>query len=699
MLDFEQYIDIFIDESKEHLQSLNQCLLDYESNTENLETVNEIFRIAHTLKGMSATMGFETIASLTHKMENILDGIRSHKLQTTGEMVDILFEGLDILEEEVKSIETTGKEKEIDIKNIIARLDDIEKQKPSKAKETIKNTLDSDNSNDSHVLEISQEDKETIVNVALDMAENGFQIYKLWIKLEKGCMLKAARAFLVFKSLEAKGEIVYSSPSSDDIEDEKFEDSFIVLYSTKLSIEEVEKIVIEVSEVETVEISIYDITKDDVSKSEQSQVVDVQTNEQIISEDKGNINLKENKTDIKNEIVKDKKVESDSVTKKSKTGKTVRVDIDRLDNLMNLVSELIIVKTRLEDDEISSNQQNMNDAVEYLERITTSLHDAVTKVRMVPVERVFNRFPRMVRDLSKDLNKEIELFMAGEETEVDRTVIDEIGDPLIHLLRNSIDHGIEVPEVRLQKGKNEKGKVNLNAYPDGNTVVIEVSDDGAGINVEKVKQKAIDKGLITTEQAREMDSNKAAELIFAPGFSTADKVSDISGRGVGLDVVLTKIEALGGNVEIETEKDKGSRFIIRLPLTLAIIQALLVIIGDEKYAIPLNNIKEITDINTEEIRLIEQKEVILYRDNPLPLLRLSEVLDCKEQNRAQGEATVVIVKKGDKEIGLIIDSLIGQQEIVIKSLGRYLNFVKEIAGATILGNGGVALIIDTNSLF
>lgn len=696
MLDFEQYIDIFIDESKEHLQNLNQCLLDYEANTENLETVNEIFRIAHTLKGMSATMGFETIASLTHKMENILDGIRSHKLQTTPEMVDILFEGLDILEEEVKSIETSGKEKEIDIKNIISRLDDIENQRAGSAKAPIKSKVDSV---DNHELEISEEDRDTIISVAADMAENGFKVFKLWIKLEDGCMLKAARAFLVFKSLESKGEIVYSSPSSDDIEDEKFEDSFTVLYSSKLSSDEVEKIVMEVSEIEKVEISIFDISKATISKSESIESIkSMDDNEAQFEELTKNINL-ENKSDTKNDSNQDKQAEGDAASKKNKTGKTVRVDIDRLDNLMNLVSELIIVKTRLEDDEISSNQQNMNDAVEYLERITTSLHDAVTKVRMVPVERVFNRFPRMVRDLSKDLNKEIELFMSGEETEVDRTVIDEIGDPLIHLLRNSIDHGIEIPEVRLEKGKKEKGRVNLNAYPDGNTVVIEVSDDGAGINVDKVKQKAIDKGLITAEQAREMDANKAAELIFAPGFSTADKVSDISGRGVGLDVVLTKIEALGGNVEIETEKDKGSRFIIRLPLTLAIIQALLVIVGEEKYAIPLNNIKEITDINTEEIRLIEQKEVILYRDNPLPLLRLSEVLDCKEQKRAQGEATVVIVKKGDKEIGLIIDSLIGQQEIVIKSLGRYLNFVKQIAGATILGNGGVALIIDTNSLF
>ena len=696
MLDFEQYIDIFIDESKEHLQNLNQCLLDYEANTENLETVNEIFRIAHTLKGMSATMGFETIASLTHKMENILDGIRSHKLQTTPEMVDILFEGLDILEEEVKSIETSGKEKEIDIKNIISRLDDIENQRAGSAKAPIKAKIDSV---DNHELEISEEDRDTIISVAADMAENGFKVFKLWIKLEDGCMLKAARAFLVFKSLESKGEIVYSSPSSDDIEDEKFENSFTVLYSSKLSSDEVEKIVMEVSEIENVEISLFDISKATINKSENIESIKSKDENQNQLEEINQNIIVENKSDTKSDSNQDKQSEGDAASKKNKTGKTVRVDIDRLDNLMNLVSELIIVKTRLEDDEISSNQQNMNDAVEYLERITTSLHDAVTKVRMVPVERVFNRFPRMVRDLSKDLNKEIELFMSGEETEVDRTVIDEIGDPLIHLLRNSIDHGIELPEVRLEKGKKEKGRVNLNAYPDGNTVVIEVSDDGAGINVEKVKQKAIDKGLITAEQAREMDANKAAELIFAPGFSTADKVSDISGRGVGLDVVLTKIEALGGNVEIETEKDKGSRFIIRLPLTLAIIQALLVIVGEEKYAIPLNNIKEITDINTEEIRLIEQKEVILYRDNPLPLLRLSEVLDCKEQKRAQGEATVVIVKKGDKEIGLIIDSLIGQQEIVIKSLGRYLNFVKQIAGATILGNGGVALIIDTNSLF
>lgn len=682
MLDFEQYVDIFIDESKEHLQSLNQCLLNFEDNRENLETVNEIFRIAHTLKGMSATMGFEVIASLTHKMENILDGIRGQKLYAEQEIVDILFEGLDILEEQIKSIESGGKEKSIDITDIIKRLEIIEKGGNPLKKET---PSQSSKIEQTSGISISSEDLETIKSVAGEMSEKGFKIHSLQIELEPNCMLKAARAFLVFKSLEENGEIVYSDPSSDDIEDEKFESSFTLLFSSTLPQEDIKKLIMDVSEVKSVVIAEYDI-----NTSKLSQEIHVNNEKEIINEAN---NIEKNETLLEENEGKEK------IEKKNKAAKTVRVDIDRLDNLMNLVSELIIVKTRLEDDEISSDEQSMGEAVEYLERITTSLHDAVTKVRMVPVERVFNRFPRMIRDLSKDLNKEIELHMSGEETEVDRTVIDEIGDPLIHLLRNSIDHGIETPEKRLEKGKSEKGKVNLIAYPDGNTVVIEVSDDGAGINVEKVKQIAISREIITSEQAKELDINRAAELIFEPGFSTADKISDISGRGVGLDVVKTKIEALGGNVEIETETDKGSKFIIRLPLTLAIIQALLVIVGGEKYAIPLNNIKEITSIDTKGIRLVEKKEMILYRGNTLPLVRLSEALMCAEIKELEDEATVVIVKKGEREIGLIVDNLIGQQEIVIKSLGKYLSFVNQIAGATILGNGGVALIIDTNSLF
>lgn len=694
MLDFDQYIDIFLDESKDNLQNLNEALLRLEENPENLDTVNEIFRVAHTLKGMSGTMGFEIIMKLTHKMENILDGIRSHKFSLTREMIDILFEGLDILEKQIGSIEADGKEEQIDISDIIGRLDILEKGGSlGDAAPVSKSSQEQENDANTNSLEISKEDKEALYASASVLLKEGYNLFRVDVTIEEKCMLKSARAFIAFKNLEEEGEVIYSYPSSDDIEKDSFEGHFTVLFLTQYSSDNIKSSIEGVSEVEKVEVEAFDVEL--LNTEVQDKVEEKQ-------EEKTDDKKQEAKTTpVQAAATPAKKAASDKVVeKKAKTGgKTIRVDIDRLDNLMNLVSELIIVKTRLEDNEIFSKRQNMTEAIEYLERITTSLHDAVTKVRMVPIERVFNRFPRMVRDLSKDLNKEINLIMAGEETEVDRTVIDEIGDPLVHLLRNSADHGIESPDKRIAAGKPEVGTIRLVAYQDGNTVVIEVTDDGAGINTEKVKQKAIERGILTKEQADELDVNKAAELIFAAGFSTADKISDVSGRGVGLDVVKTKIESLSGTVEVRTEKDKGSAFIIRLPLTLAIIQALLVIVGNEKYAIPLNNIKEITNIDTSNIRNIEDKEIILYRGTPLELKRMSEVLDCEDQERREGNVTVVIVRKGDKDIGLIIDSLIGQQEIVIKSLGPYLSFVKLIAGATILGNGGVALIIDTNEVF
>lgn len=698
MLDFDQYIDIFLDESKDHLQNLNESILRLEESPDNLDIVNEIFRIAHTLKGMAGTMGFEIITKLTHKLENILDGVRSHKFDLNRDMIDILFEGLDILDLQIKSIEEDGKEKAIDISDIINRLDILEKGGSLSGITSEQNSADSQgssavNSNEKDDLKLTKDDALALYHTAKAMIDEGYFVYKISVSLEEKCMLKSARAFIVFKNLEDAGEIIYSNPSSDDIESESFEGKFTVLFMTKESIDEIKPSVESVSEVETVEISNFDI--DILESYEDTKAQEVPQKSEKVEELKAKEEAKAPEAPKKAEA----KAEASHGPQKAKSAKTIRVDIDRLDNLMNLVSELIIVKTRLEDNQIFSKKQNMTEAVEYLERVTTELHDAVTKVRMVPIERVFNRFPRMVRDLSKDLGKNINLIMSGEETEVDRTVIDEIGDPLVHLLRNSADHGIESPEERVKKGKDKDGTINLIAYQDGNTVVIEVTDDGAGINTEKVKQKAIDRGILTQEQADELDVNKAAELIFAAGFSTADKISNVSGRGVGLDVVKTKIESLSGTVEVNTEKDKGSSFIIRLPLTLAIIQALLVIVGGEKYAIPLNSIKEITNIDTSNIRNIENKEIILYRDNPLELKRMSEILDCEDKQRKEGTVTVVIVRKGEKDLGLIIDSLIGQQEIVIKSLGPYLHFVKLIAGATILGNGGVALIIDTNEIF
>ena len=694
MLDFDQYIDIFLDESKDHLQNLNESILRLEESPDNLDIVNEIFRIAHTLKGMAGTMGFEVVTKLTHKLENILDGVRSRRFELNRDMIDILFEGLDILDLQIKNIEEEGKEKAIDISDIINRLDILEKggsiSGSTGQSNAVSQDTDASKVGEKDDLNLSKDDALALYHTAKAMIdEEGYFVYKISVSLEEKCMLKSARAFIVFKNLEDAGEVIYSNPSSDDIESESFEGKFTVLFMTKEDMQEIKPTIESVSEVETVELINFDIET---------------------LENYGEVQAKEEPKELpKSEEVKQekevkaeeapKKAEAPHAAQKPKSAKTIRVDIDRLDNLMNLVSELIIVKTRLEDNQSLSKKQNMTEAVEYLERVTTELHDAVTKVRMVPIERVFNRFPRMVRDLSKDLNKNINLIMSGEETEVDRTVIDEIGDPLVHLLRNSADHGIESPEDRVKKGKNKDGTINLIAYQDGNTVVIEVTDDGAGINTDKVKQKAVERGILSQEQADELDVNKAAELIFAAGFSTADKISNVSGRGVGLDVVKTKIESLSGTVEVNTEKDKGSSFIIRLPLTLAIIQALLVMVGEEKYAIPLNSIKEITNIDTNDIRNIENKEIILYRDNPLELKRMSEVLDCEDKQRKEGIVTVVIVRKGEKDLGLIIDSLIGQQEIVIKSLGPYLHFVKLIAGATILGNGGVALIIDTNEIF
>ncbi|WIF94659.1 chemotaxis protein CheA [Caminicella sporogenes] len=685
-MDMSQYMDIFIDESKEHLQSMNQLLLDLENSKDDLNLLNEIFRIAHTLKGMSGTMGFNKIASLTHEMENVLQLIRNGEISVTEHIIDILFECFDTLEEYINELSKSGEEGNLDSTSLVNKLRMIIENKDSEIK-----NIEKAEDNQKEVLEESNEDdKENDVNNAITIEteymtdnviskayEKGFSAYKVKVILNKDSMLKSARAFIVFNTLEKDGEIIKSKPTPEEIEDEKFDDSFELIYVTKLDMETLKKEIMSISEIE--EVIVEKIMPENTSNNKNKE------------------DLKANNA-LKPQLSNSKK--DNKITKgRSKTSKTVRVDIDRLDNLMNLVSELIIIKTRLEDMDNTRNKQNMNEAVEYLERITTSLHDAVMKVRMVPIERVFNRFPRMVRDLSKELGKDITLNMTGEDTEVDRTVIDEIGDPLIHLIRNSIDHGIEDPATRKKLNKPDSGTVALRAYPDGNNVVIEVEDDGKGIDLEKIKAKAISKNLITKESAENMNEQELINLLFKPGFSTAEKISDISGRGVGLDVVKTKIESLGGLVEVHSELNKGTKFIIRLPLTLAIIQALMVVIGDEKYALPLNSIKEITTIKSDSIRKVQNQEVVLYRNNTLPILRMNKILQVKKEPARKDELIVVVVKKGEKMAGLIVDDLIGQQEIVIKSLGKYLSGIKIIAGATILGNGQIALIVDPNSLF
>lgn len=679
-MDMNQYLEIFIEESKENLQNMNSNLLYLENNPDDINILNDIFRVAHTLKGMSATMGFNNVTHFTHEMENVLDYIRKGNMKVNIEITDLLFKCFDKLESYINNIENYGNEGEDTAEELISKLHAI---KLEDTVQSVYNNIDNGiNLNKKDLQKPVIQLNEYVKNVVSVAIKDGLNVSLIKITLDSDCVLKSARAYVVVNTLEKFSDIIQSNPSIEEIEDEKFDLSFQLVIISEKDDKFIENELNNIYEIESIEIipllqENIEVSRD-VSVAEHIGSVDVVTN-----------NKKDGSKDI--------------VNKRTRTSKTVRVDIDRLDNLMNLVSELIIIKTRLEDVGEDQKRQNANEAIEHLERITTSLHDAVMKVRMVPIERVFNRFPRMVRDLSKELGKNITLIMSGEETEVDRTVIDEIGDPLIHLIRNSIDHGIEGIEERVELGKEETGTVELTAYPDGNNVVIEIEDDGRGIDVEKVGRKAIEKGIITHQDIQLMDDKESIQLLFSPGFSTVDTISDISGRGVGLDVVKTKIELLGGIVEAESYRNKGTKFTIKLPLTLAIIQALLVVVGTEKYAIPLNSIKETTTIKESNIRKVQNNEIVLYRGFTLPILRLSELLNVPSVNKSHSnvdeEAVIVIVKKGDKSAGLIVDSLIGQQEIVIKSLGKYLSNVPSIAGATILGNGSVALIVDINSYF
>lgn len=688
-MDVSQYLEIFIDETKEHLQSLNEQLLILEKEPENIETINEIFRAAHSLKGMAGTMGYKRMQRLTHDMENVFSEIRNGKMKVTANLVDVLFKGLDALENYLANIQSSGEEGTEDNDLIINQLNLILKEGLGEASSQevaatavalgIQVHKSIDNEKEKYRYLKLAEHELHACEKAVEMGQN---VFGITVYIQETCILKAARAFLIFKALEELGEVIKSNPEVQDIEDERFEFDFSLIFLTKQSLDKVKAAILRVSEVKEVLVDNF------------SMVENAEEKEEEIVDEKKDANEKQ-ATSIKSAGNKQQ-------NQKPVVNRSVRVDIEKLDVLMNLVSELIIAKNGLvaiSSAENSSLQgSSFNEQIEYLERVTTNLHGSVMKVRMVPIESVVNRFPRMIRDLSKKLNKKMELYMTGEETELDRTVIDEIGDPLMHLLRNAADHGLESNEERIKTGKPEVGSIFLDAYQDGNNVVIEVRDDGAGINVEKVKKKALERGIITEDQAASMSQQEAIELLYQPSFSTADMISDVSGRGVGLDVVKTKIESLGGELETKSVTGVGSTFIIRLPLTLAIIQGLMVDIGLEKYAIPLGSIETIEDVGVEEIKYVQTKEVIHLRGRVIPLVRLAQVLEVEPSETSSDRFTVVIVTKGERRAGLIVDRLIGQQEIVIKSIGKYINNNKLIGGATILGDGEVALILDVNTL-
>ena len=707
-MDVSQYLSVFLDEAKEHLQSLNDNIMILEQDPENEDCINEIFRSAHSMKGMAGTMGYTRMQNLTHDMEDVFSDVRGGKIKIKSADIDVLLQCLDAIQGYVDNITENQDEGTDEHQDIIKSLADIrnggggeaasaapaESAPAAEAAPADGPAEGADGSSDYRAIRLDPSVKSTLE----EAKSQGKKIYGVTVHIQESCILKAARGFLVFKGLEEIGEIAVSEPNTQDIEDEKFDFSFSLILITDESKEKVEEIVKSVSEVEGCECGEYDPSgaKPAEEKSEAAPAAEASTASKPA----------ETKPAAPAQNKPAAAGAGGGAGGKKPVGKpvvnrTVRVDIEKLDVLMNLVSELIIAKNSLISAANTSgvSNGNVNEQIEYLESVTTNLHESVMKVRMVPIESVLQKFPRMIRDLNKTLGKKMELTMTGEDTEMDRTVVDEIGDPLMHLIRNSADHGIESAELRAQRGKPEVGQIFLHAFQDGNSVVIEVGDDGNGIDAEAVKNKAIEKGVVSPDQAALLTEKQCVELLFHPGFSTAKQVSEISGRGVGLDVVKSKVESLSGEVTVKTKLGEGSTWIIRLPLTLAIIQALMVIIGEEKYAIPLDSIQSIEDVSPSDIKFVENKEVINLRGSVLPLIRLSEVLDTESTKNPDEDMVVVIARKGDQLAGLVIDELMGQQEIVIKPLGKYTNKCKLISGATILGDGEIALILDTNSIF
>lgn len=668
--DMSQYLSLFLDEAEEQLQQLDEAIVLLEQEPNNRELLNKIFRIAHTLKGSSASMGFEKMATLTHRMESVLDSLRQGKLAVTPAIADLLLACLDKLKE-LKDELSRGQEGEVDIQALVRRLEEVlnegiggEQAPPPPAAE--------------RPLELDDVEE----NVIRAAEVRGWRAYEIKVELEPDCRMKGARAFLVFNNLKDLGEVIKSEPHTQELEAEKFENTFRLAFVTKEDADTVANVIKSISEIKEVTVRPIVLEEEQGPAPGTPSELDVSK-----SSPAGETYLKRGM--------------------ERRVTQTVRVDVQRLEALMNLVGELVIDRTRLA--EVSSNLRNRLGNEELIEtldeismhigRITSELQEEIMKARMFPIDQVFNRFPRMVRDLAHKAGKEIEFIVEGRETELDRTVIEEIGDPLIHLLRNAIDHGIESPEERVRLGKPRYGTIILKAFHQENQIVITVQDDGRGMDPEVLKQRAVERGLITPEAAAKLTKREALDLIFLPGFSTSEKVTDVSGRGVGMDIVKAHLEKINGTIDIQTTPGAGTCFTIKLPLTLAINRSLLVTLGDQVYALPLANVVEIIEVEPQQVRRIQQQEVVVVRGQVLPLMHLAKALGIKRDCYFSGrKAAVVIVGLAEKRVGFIVDTLIGEQEIVIKSLGNYIGKIPGIAGATIMGDGRVALILDVHSL-
>ncbi|TVX97645.1 chemotaxis protein CheA [Cohnella terricola] len=690
-MEMNQYMSMFIDESNDHLQALNENMLRLEQTPEDIGIVQVIFRSAHTLKGMSATMGFEDLASLTHEMENVLDLVRNEKLSMNGHIFDTLFKCLDALEAMVQDVINGGTGKG-DVDDLVQRLKAIVKGDVGGDA-----SISSDADQDLPASLILDQYQMSILGQSI---EAGHLAYYIEVKVRDDCLLKAARAYMVFDVLERNGEVVKSYPSVQEIEQEQFDRSFSVYYITQTPGETLQDQLSRVSEIESVTMN----AVDKASLEEMEKARGASDQKAAVKETAAAAAPAiPNAPAAPAAPAADKPAARTAPAAASSGGaapRTIRVDIERLDSLMNLFSEMLIDRVRLEQLASEIRRNDLSETVEHMARVSADLQNIVLKLRMVPVESVFNRFPRMVRDLAKSLDKKVDLVIVGAETELDRTVIDEIGDPLVHLIRNSVDHGVESIADRVGAGKSETGTVVLRAFHSGNHVFIEIEDDGKGINRPKVLETAIKRGVVTPEDAKKLSDDEINMLLFAPGFSTADVVSDISGRGVGLDVVKSKITSLGGNVTVQSEPGSGTKFSIQLPLTLSIIAAMLIKLGSEKYAFPLSSIVETGALKRTDIRTLHGNRMVDYRQSIIPVISLAELVESPDyRDDEETETEMLVIRKGDKLAAILVDEFIGQSEIVLKPLGKYLSGHRSVvSGATILGDGQVALIVDPNTI-
>lgn len=664
MDDNSVYRTLFFEETDDHLQQLNDHVLALESNPKDTALLNDIFRSAHTLKGMAATMGYDVMTQLTHKMENIFELFKTATLSVTSDSISLIFKCLDRLSELVEDLREEKELQPNQITDLLLELDQVEQQSQNQSDQQHSETTTSDTPLAQLSLVFEQLDSSDLFVIEQAVAGD-YHAFSIAVRLEKDSMLKGPRAFLIMEKLEQSGDILHTEPSAEQLEEGDFDSDFRLVYLTQNELAEVQKNIASNSEIEEFRVEPF--------QANPSQA----TNETL-------------KTDTTKEPTP--KTKESMTHHASVSNQSIRVDLSRLDSFLDLVSELVVYRNQLEDVSHRENIEAIKDPLEQVSHLTSELQDLVLRIRMQQVNVVFSRFPRMVRDLSTELGKEMDLVIIGEETELDKTVVSELSEPLVHLLRNSVDHGIESPEEREVLGKSRKGTIRLAAYQEGNRVIITLEDDGKGLDPQVIKASAERKGLATEG----LSDEEIQQLIFHPGFSTAEKVTNISGRGVGMDAVQSKIANLGGTIELWSRPNKGTRFTIKLPLTLSIIQALMVRVGTETFAIPLDLVERVVIIKEEEVIQTVSQEVYRFQEDLIPIIRTDQLLGI--EGNIVGKKFAIIVNSEQQYYGLLADELVGQQEIVIKKIDPLLQQLDRYQGATILGNGSIALILDVNAI-